>query len=376
MLQAVRCDRLSRARAHACEEHRVPDRQAHGPRPVPRSPRGEAGRGISSIHVGPDTHGAARERSASSRMGQATRPSAADRRRREQCIVDIACRQYGVVTRAQLLALGLRDDGIDGRVAAGGLRRLHRGVYGIGPVLPPRAPLIAAVFACGPRAVLSHSSAGAVFEVTEPSPEARIDVTLPVPLDRRHAGIQLHRVARLADDERTERDGIPVTTPLRTLADLASVLTERDLERAIARAERAGLVRAADLDRLPDRYAGRRGSATLRAVLGRAHGPQLTRSEAEVRFLALIRRAKLPAPRANVALDGYEIDFLWPDHKLAVEVDGFRFHDSRASFERDRRRSADLASNGIQVIPLTWRQIVNEELATAVLLARALARRE
>ena len=245
----------------------------------------------------------------------------------------------------------------------------------MGPVTPPRAHLIAAVLACGPRAVLSHASAGALWGINEATGTA-IDVTVPRPLDRRHDGIRLHRPRALHDDERTEREGIPVTTPLRTLADLASVRTARDLERDIARAERAGLVRPADLSSLAERYAARPGSAALRAVVGVVHGPQLTRSEAEVRFLALVRRANLPAPRVNATLSGLEIDFLWPDHGLAVEVDGYRFHDSRASFERDRHRNARLAANGIQVIPLTWRQIVNDELGTAVLLARALARRE
>ena len=107
-------------------------------------------------------------------------------------------------------------------------------------------------------------------------------------------------------------------------------------------------------------------------MIGRAGGPNLTRSEAEVRFLALIRRAGLPDPETNAAVGDLEIDFLWRDHRLAVEVDGFRHHGTRPRFESDRRRAARLAALGIQVVPLSWRQIVDRELATAVQIGPAL----
>ena len=93
-----------------------------------------------------------------------------------------------------------------------------------------------------------------------------------------------------------------------------------------------------------------------------------------MRFLALVRRARLPAPETNALVAEYEIDFFWRNHGLAVEIDGFQFHSSRPSFEGDRRRIARLASLGIQVIPLTWRQVVDDEVATAVQLGQALLR--
>jgi very-short-patch-repair endonuclease len=101
----------------------------------------------------------------------------------------------------------------------------------------------------------------------------------------------------------------------------------------------------------------------------------MARSEAEERFLALVRRAGLPEPEVNVALHGYEIDFLWRDERLAVEIDGYAFHGDRDAFEADRRRDADLAARGIQVMRVTWRRIAKDPVATLVLLAQVLTER-
>lgn len=119
---------------------------------------------------------------------------------------------------------------------------------------------------------------------------------------------------------------------------------------------------------------GRRGAAALREVLERSGGPALTRSEAEDRFLQLVREAQLPTPDANARVAGYELDFLWRAQGIAVEVDGYRFHASRPRFEEDRRRATRLASRGILVIPLTWRQVAEDRMATAVQLSQALLR--
>jgi len=103
--------------------------------------------------------------------------------------------------------------------------------------------------------------------------------------------------------------------------------------------------------------------------------PSLSRSEAEERFLALVRRAGLPDPESNVRFHGYELDFLWREQAFAVEIDGYAFHGDRDAFEADRRRDADLAARGIQVMRITWRQLANEPEATLVLLAQALGER-
>lgn len=286
----------------------------------------------------------------------------------------IAASQHGLITRAQMLEIGFGSDVTRRRLRAGRMICLHRGIYGIGGLLPPHAPMMAAVLACGRDAVLSHLSAASLFGlVSEPVAETAIDVTVPACVDRVRPGICVRRT-NLDPDEITSHDGIPVTTPLRTLVDVTPHVDDYTLERAIARAEREQLISTADLTAATTRYRGRPGAARLRTLVARIGGPSLTRSEAEARFLALLRRARLPAPRANARIGDFEVDFLWPDLELAVEVDGFRFHRSRARFESDRRRTARLAALGIQVVPLTWRQIVEDELATAALLGQVLAR--
>jgi very-short-patch-repair endonuclease len=183
----------------------------------------------------------------------------------------------------------------------------------------------------------------------------------------------VHRVARLDQDEWSMVDGIPVTTPARTLADLAGVVGSRELELAVARAEREGLVSGECLSGMLRRYRNRAGARVLRAVLQRRGGPALTRSEAEDRFLSLVRTAALPPPETNVRIGSYEIDFLWRSEGIAVEIDGYRHHSSKPRFESDRRKDTWLLAGGIKVIRLSWQQITRDGIATAVQVAQALA---
>ena len=297
----------------------------------------------------------------------------AGRRATECRIVELARGQHGVVTRAQLLDIGLTPRTIDRRALDGRLQRLHVGVFGVGAFQPPRAPLMAAVLAGGEGAVLSHRIAAALWGLLEDSSGGGQDVTVPSTARRSRPGIRIHRSARVEGSERTTLDGIPVTTPVRTVVDLAPAMDEAALERVVASAEREKLLTLDELEAVPQTYPGRALGA-LMTIVRRSGGPRFTRSEAERRFLSLVRRARLPAPACNVRIGEYEVDFLWPDYELAVEVDGYRYHGSRVRFESDRKRAARLAAQGIQVVPLTWRQIVNEELATAVLLGQALQR--
>jgi very-short-patch-repair endonuclease len=110
----------------------------------------------------------------------------------------------------------------------------------------------------------------------------------------------------------------------------------------------------------------------LRALLDRNEGPAFTRSEAEERLLALVRAARLPHPELNVRVSGHEVDFLWRDARLVVEVDGFANHRTRAAFEHDRLRDAQLQGAGLTVMRVTWRQIVAEPEALLARLALAL----
>ena len=113
----------------------------------------------------------------------------------------------------------------------------------------------------------------------------------------------------------------------------------------------------------------------LRVVIERESGPAFTRSEAERRLLKLIRNARLPPPRCNVRAAGHEVDFLWPEQKVVVEIDGYAFHRSRTAFETDRRRDADLQVAGYVVLRITWRRLADEPEAVIAQIASALVPR-
>jgi very-short-patch-repair endonuclease len=201
-------------------------------------------------------------------------------------------------------------------------------------------------------------------------------VTLPAGLQRgRRPGIRTHR-SNLALDEITQVDGVHVTTPARTLLDLGTVATPRELERMVAIAERADLCTREDLLTLLRRHACRRGTRRLLTVLGNHARPALTRSEAEERILALVRAGGIRDPEMNVVIHDHEVDCYWRHARLVVEVDGYAYHASERAFVRDRQRDSALAAAGIQVLRLSWHQISRERDKTLVQLAQALARAE
>lgn len=292
----------------------------------------------------------------------------------EEIIARFACQQHGIVTRKQLLRAGISRRQLEWRVKAKRLRPLYRGVYVAGPLIAPLARDMAAVLACGEGAVLSHVSAARLWALLPRQVSNRpVDVTIPGRDRGRRPGIRAHRVARLDAQDVAAVDGIALTAPPRTIIDIGSVVGARALEQAVARAERERLLRMSELKALLDRQPGRPGARAVRALLDGHARPALTRSEAEERLLELIRKHHLPAPEVNVLVGGHEVDFLWRSERILVEVDGFAFHSSRASFESDRRRDGELAALGFHVIRVTWRQVVEEPGPTMVRIAQALA---
>jgi very-short-patch-repair endonuclease len=291
---------------------------------------------------------------------------------RERRLAALAARQHGVVTLAQLAGLGIGRRAVAGRVTAGRLRRLHRGVYLVGPLEVPLARELAAVLACGERAVLSHRAAAALWGLRRAS-GGDVDVTVGDADVRSRPGIRVHRTRRLRRGEATRRQRIPVTTPARTLFDLATVVDGQELGRALEQAEILRLVTPGGLEALLRAQRGRAGARALRRALDHRAGPALTRSEAEARLLALVRAARLPAPAANARVGRFEVDLLWSAERLVVEVDGYAFHATPEAFERDRSRDAELQVAGYRVLRVTWSQIVREPEALVARLAVALA---
>ena len=274
----------------------------------------------------------------------------------DELISMLAERQHGVVARRQLVARGVGARAIDHRLKCGRLHPVHRGVYAVGHrVLSQRGRWMAAVLACGSGAVLSHRSAAALWGI-RPTSRPAVEVTTPRRLHAR-PGLQPHR-AVLRADEVTVLDGIPTTTPARTLLDLAATLPRRSLERALDEAE---VLRLPGPHTLLDRYPRRRGAATLRILLLTSRSPTPTRTELEEWFLTFLDDWGFDRPEVNTIIEGLEVDAVWRDARLIVELDGFATHGTRRGFERDRKRDRRLAVAGWRVIRLTWRQLSEGE---------------
>jgi len=286
----------------------------------------------------------------------------------------LAVRQHGVVARWQLREAGVSVHVINYRIQKARLRRLHSGVYGVGPLSAPCEREMAAVLACGPTAVLSGHSAAALWGLV-PSAGARVPVEVSVRRGnpRPGSGVRPHVTRRLEEDERTHLRGIPITTPARTILDLAASRDGREVERMVACGERMRLVTVAQMKRLLERHNGRPGTRVLRQVLAIEGGPALLKSEAEASFRRLMADAGLTTFETNVYFEGKERDFLWRRERLVVEVDGYAYHKCREKFKDDRRRDRDLVKANVRVIRATWQDITAEPLALVADIAWALA---
>ena len=285
-------------------------------------------------------------------------------------IARLAARQHGVVSRAQLRATGLGDGAVSYRLRVGRLHRIHRAVYAVGyPQLSERALFLAAALACGERAVVSHRSAATLWGVRPQAPRA-VDVTIPGEAGRRQRrGLTIHRTRQLSDSEVTRRDGVPVTSPARTLLDLAEVLPCRPLERALDEAERLRLFKPRAIRAAIEANRGRVGAAALAKVLERhLPGSTMTCNDLEELFLALCDSHDLPRPAVNTPIGRFRPDFLWREQRLIVETDGRETHGTRAAFEADRARDAELTVAGYRVVRFTYRQVTNEPAVVARIL--------
>jgi very-short-patch-repair endonuclease len=227
---------------------------------------------------------------------------------------------------------------------------------------------LAAVYACGPEAVLSHRAAGALWEILRGI--QAIEVTAPRSRTARD-GILVHRSRRLDDEDRDLIDAIPVTSVARTLVDLADVLPEKRLADAVHEAE---VRRLFDLTRLTSALSsvpGRKGRHKLRRVLAAYAEPlHFTRSRAERLVIQMCKGHGLDRPQVNVWVGGYEVDFYWPEADLVLEVDGEAFHRTTRGFHEDRRRDRALAAQGIHVVRATWRDLTEGEADLALELRR------
>lgn len=269
---------------------------------------------------------------------------------------DLVRRQHGVVSRSQLLTLGLSSHAIQHRIEKGRLHPLWRGVYAVGrPQVAKHGRYMAAVLACGPTALLSHRSAGDLWGMhRDRSPG--IDIVVPDSAQRRRPGIRVHRQRALDLTAHHPIDGIPVTHPVWTLMDLASCLSHDQIEAAINEANRLDLANPEDLRAAIESSAPRPGLSRLRALLDRQTFA-LTDSPLERLFLPLVLSAGLPPPLTQVEVSGFRVDFYWPQLGLVVETDGLRYHRTPSQQTRDRRRDQTHAAAGLTTLRFSTAQV-------------------
>ncbi len=277
--------------------------------------------------------------------------------RADRVIAALAGRQRGVVARGQLLRAGVTGRQIKRRRTAGRLHEVHRGVYLVGHTVAPRLAFeTAALLACGPRAVLSHRTAAALWELFPYPAKERVCVTVPPGHGAARPNLRIHRTVLDPRDVR-RRDDLAVTSPPRTILDLSTALADDDLERIVAEAHYRRLASERELIAQLERNPRKRGARRLRRVLDLPGGPQRTRSPAERALLRLLRANGVTGFECNARICGYEVDFLWRDRRFAVEVDGYDAHSGRAAFERDRLKLATLQANGVRVMPVSGRRV-------------------
>lgn len=282
-------------------------------------------------------------------------------------IAELAEGQHGRVARRQLRALGIGKGAIDRRLQRRRLRPTrYRGVYAVGHRIRSRkATWMEAVLAAGPDACLSHRAAAAHWGILRSS---RVEVTVPRTLNPRK-DLRVHE-AVLQPDEVTVLDGIPVTTVPRTLFDLAATESRHDLERAVHEADYLRLHDPLSLSDLITRYPGHRGNRSIRAIVkARESDRNVSREEFVDRFLTLMATVGLTKPEANVWMTvagrRFEVDCVWRERKLMVELDGWAAHGTKRAYERDRARDRFLVRHGWRVIRITWDQLRDDPRGVA-----------
>jgi very-short-patch-repair endonuclease len=275
-------------------------------------------------------------------------------------VARLAATRWGVVSSFDLRRCGLTHRAIESRVRNGHLHPLYRGVYAVGHAnLSREGAFLAAVKACGPTAVLSHYSAAALYGLVRWDDRYPEVTTKTV---RAHRGIRVHRSQRI---DATHHKGIPITTPARTLIDLAATLDYRALRRAVREAQR-NLTTIPQILTTLDHLGPRPGITNLTNILATGHAP--TRSELEDAVLDLLLNAGFQHPDINTPIrrQGRTLipDFRWPNQQLVIEADGAEWHDDRLTREDDAEKQAILEAHGERVLRITWAQAITQRKQT------------
>ena len=289
-------------------------------------------------------------------------------------VAELAAAQHGQISISQLRACGLTRNAVARRVRRGTLHRHHRGVYSVGhDGVTLTGRFVAAVLACGGRSPLSGYAAASYWGMVRwdgRDPE----VTILEGSARRVDGVRIRRSRTLDRRDVWRRDGMLVTSPARTVLDVAAHMPAHELRRMVRQAQAEGRVSVRQLIELLARSGPHRGAAKVRALI--ADGPTPTRSELEDLMLDLLAGADIARPLINekLRLDGRTIspDVLFPEHKLVIELDGRAWHDDPLTRELDAERQAILEAHGYRVLRITWDQLVRHPQQTLARIAAAL----
>jgi hypothetical protein len=285
---------------------------------------------------------------------------------------ELVRRQHGVVSRRQLEGLGFGPEAIKHRLRTGRLRRVTKGVYAVGrPELTGCGRWMAAVLSCGDGALLSHSSAAALWGMGKERAATEISISRSSHL--RRAGLTIHRRAGLGPDDVTVHKGIPLTTPAMTLLDHACRLGRGRMERMINEADKLGLIKPPALRAFLDTRPRREGVARLKALLDRRTFV-FTEPGLEEAFLPIAEDAGLPPPLTQQRLNGFKVDFFWPELGLVVETDGLTYHRTPAEQARDRLRDQAHTAAGLTPLRFTHDQVKYEPGHVRRVLAATAAR--
>lgn len=272
----------------------------------------------------------------------------------ERKIAEQAGRSHGVITRAELLRAGVTPEQIRTRLAKGALISIHRGVFRVGHTAPSlEARYLAAVKACGPGSLIAGCAAAHLLHLARRAP------SLPEVLTthhRRPTGVVVTRSRKIDRRDATRWRGVPVTTVPRTIVDLAAILDPPDLARAFHEAAVKHRVKPEAVEAILARRHNWPGAGDLRRVLGGDEPVNLSKLESS--FIAVLRRARLPLPKTNVPAGAHRVDCHWPAYRLTVELDSYRYHDTRHAWEQDREREREARERGDEFRRYTWHDVV------------------
>lgn len=278
---------------------------------------------------------------------------------RERALASLAARQHGAVARDQLIDLGFSPRAIALRVQSRRLRVIHDGVYAIAPQpLSQAGNHTAALLAIRPDPLLSHSSSAARQGLM--SEGHRVHVSIATRSTRRMKGVVVHRPRRIDPEDRTRIDGFPVTTVPRTLLDLGQFLSFAELRNVVEAVERREQLDIGAVEDTLSRYRGHRGCRPLRRIISDYQWTPGANQGIERDFQALLAEFGLPAPQANVLVEGLLVDCWWPESRFVVELDSKGWHKTWEAHERDRKRDAILLRAGISSLRITYRRIHKE----------------